>query len=84
LYYGELCMSGKKCLTSGTIKIYNTLSNKKPLFILEVFALWVVFKEQTKLINQGTTVFSLCIFLLLKDISTDRYNITVYSVVAAH
>jgi len=21
LYYGELCMSGKKCLTSGTIKI---------------------------------------------------------------
>jgi len=39
LFYGELCISGKKCLTSGTIKIYNMLSNKKPLFILEVFVL---------------------------------------------
>jgi len=29
-------------------------------------------------------LFSLHIFLLLKDISTDGYNITVDSVVAAH
>lgn len=38
-------------------------SNKKPLFIFEVSAVWVAFKEQMKLINQGTTVFSSHYFL---------------------